>query len=305
MDRIGLKAFAKINLTLDVLGKRADGYHEVAMIMQGIDLHDTVWIEKRADRGVVLTCDHPDLAADSTNLVYRAAELILSRFPRICGAALHLYKRIPIAAGLGGGSSDAAAVLLGMNALFGLKISWETLLDYAAQLGSDVPFCLKPMISLATGRGEIIQELSCGPSLWILLAKPPFTISTPKIYNHLHKVTVATRPCLDEALYALEKKDNALLYGAMANVLEFPAFDLYPDLQKWAGEIEGLGADKVMMSGSGPTLMGFFKKEEDAKKAALLWNRPSWNVFITRTIGLRDIDGRMMEDGQQGAFYSG
>lgn len=293
MQRVTIKAFAKINLTLDVLGKRPDGYHEVIMIMQGISVYDFIDIKKTECLGIELHCDAVDLETGPSNLAYQAAMLLAKDFPQIKGVEIDLKKGIPIAAGLGGGSSDGAAVLIAMNELFDLELSLEELRNYGAQLGSDVPFCLQPLTALAKGRGEQIEELSTPHTLWMVLAKPPFGVSTKKVYDHLNHVKILERPDIKAAIDALKEQNVHKLNRTMANVLEYATYDLYPELKKWANEIFNLGAMKVMMSGSGPTLIAFCDSEENALKIASLWVKPDWKIFVTRTLNEGDLNGRV------------
>ncbi len=289
MKSITLKAYAKINLTLDVLEKRADGYHDVKMIMQGINLYDIVTLES-CDDGIRLSCDVPGLGEDRHNLAYRAAELMLLHHPQIKGLRITLEKRIPVAAGLGGGSADAAAVILGVNELYDLRLTKDRLREIALRLGSDVPFCLFPRTALAEGRGERLTDIVPCPLLWLVLVKPFFGVATKEVYENLKNVTITERPDTKEALRAIEEADTELLYQAMGNVLEYSTFALYPDLQKLVEELLPLGAKRVMMSGSGPTLLMFMDDEDDAKAAALCCAKAGRDVIVTRTNLPEDVE---------------
>jgi len=228
MRKIVLKAFGKINLTLDVLGKREDGYHELETLFRGIHLYDIVSLERR-ERGIQLECDDEELSAGPDNLAYKAAELLMRDFPQVTGVTIQLVKRIPVSAGLAGGSTDAAAVLIGVNRLFGLELTKEQLSVYAAAIGSDVPFCLYPLSAVGRGRGELLTEASEGPAMWIVLVKPPFGLSTGEIYEHLENVDIAQRPNLEEVLRGMEEKGPAPeSIKIWAMVLEYSAFDLQP-----------------------------------------------------------------------------
>lgn len=289
MDNIKIKAHAKINLTLDVLGKRPDGFHEVAMIMQGILLHDLVKLTKVNEGVITLTCSKPELGEPQDNLAYKAARLLAKDYPRTGNVQIHLDKVIPIAAGLGGGSSDAAAVLVGLNTLFDLKLPLHTLSDYAAQLGSDVPFCLRPLTALAQGRGEVITPWMECPVLWVVLFKPPFGVSTKEAYANLHRVKIEHRPSWENMAQAIRKNNPDGVIQAMGNVLEYSTYNLHPELREFALEIAGLGPGRVMMSGSGPTLLAFFRDEREARTLAHSWQRPGWDVIVTRTITEKDL----------------
>jgi 4-diphosphocytidyl-2-C-methyl-D-erythritol kinase len=296
MHGITIKAFAKINLTLDVLHQRPDGYHEVEMIMQGIDLHDLVTLTKTNKPGIELICDSPELGAGPENLAYRAAELLWCSIPGSAGVRIDLVKKIPVAAGLGGGSTDAAAVLLGMNRLFNLGLTHNQVAGLAAELGSDVPFCLEPLTALARGRGEVLEPLAACPLIWMVLIKPPFGVSTKEVYGHFHRVSVKQRPDLKKVVSLLAGQKANQLLDNLVNVLEYATFDLHPQLSKWAQELKEIGADKVLMSGSGPTLLGFCRQREAAGKIAALWNRPGWFTQLTRTTRPEDLEGRMNID---------
>lgn len=294
MEKIILKAFAKINLALDVLGKRNDGYHEVEMIMQGINLYDLVELEK-TEEGISLTCSIAELETDSRNLAYRAAALLINSFELAGGIKIHLHKTIPIAAGLAGGSTDAAAVILGMNELFEIGLTLPHMQKLAAQLGSDVPFCLNPVTSLAFGRGEIVKEIFPCPELWLVLVKPNFGVSTKEVYGHLQNITIDVKPDLQEIMQALGKKQLPELIDATGNVLEYATFDLYPQLKEFRREIILAGAKKVMMSGSGPTLIGFVSNETEAKRIASKLDRPEQKAFACRTLKREDISARVIK----------
>lgn len=289
MKNIKMKAHAKINLTLDVMNRRPDGYHEVSMVMQGILLHDVVNIKRSNDGITRLVCNIAELGASEDNLAYRAARLLAADFPHAGSVEIQLEKRIPIAAGLGGGSSDAATVLLGLNKMFDLKLSLQTLIEYARQLGSDVPFCLRPLIALAEGRGDILTPWNEYPVLNLVLFKPPFGVSTKKSYDNLHRVRIEKRPSWQNLAWALRNDKTEAVIDAMGNVLEFSTFDLHPKLRDFSLELAELGFKKVMMSGSGPTLLGFADSETQAHTLAKRWERTGWDVIITRTLTREDL----------------
>lgn len=289
MEKIKIKAYAKINLTLDVIGRRSDGYHEVAMIMQGILLHDDIYISRNNFGATTLTCSKPELGDAEDNLAFKAVKLIARDFPAVGSVGINLKKRIPVAAGLGGGSADAAAVLLGLNKMFDLKLSLQTLTTYAQQLGSDVPFCLQPLTALAEGRGEVITPMPECPVLNLVLFKPPFGVSTRKVYENLHRVRIGSHPSWYNMARALHEYNQNKVIALTGNVLEFSTFDLHPELKSYAQKLAGLGFTKVMMSGSGPTLLGFADSETQARILAESWNRPGWEVIATRTLTAEDL----------------
>lgn len=293
MRKIVMKAFGKINLTLDVLGKRNDGFHELETLFRGIHLYDIVSLERR-DRGIQLECDEEELPLGPDNLAYRAAAVLMEDFPQVTGVNIHLIKRIPVAAGLAGGSTDAAAVLVGINRLFGLALTKAQLEDYAARIGSDVPFCLYPLSAVGRGRGELLTEAPEGPVMWIVLVKPPFGLSTGEIYEHLGQVEIDEHPNLEEVLEGMESKDFERIYRNMGNVLECSAFDLQPRLRDWERDLSVLRADRVMMTGSGPTLVAYFSDEEGARRLAAQWTQPRWDVLLSRTLSKSEVEDRMI-----------
>lgn len=259
-------AKAKINLTLDILGKRDDGYHEVEMVMQSIDLADIVTLEDAED--IIVETDLAELADDRTNLAYRAAELLRDTYGEGRGAHIRIEKKIPLAAGLAGGSSDAAAVLLGLNELWGLGRTMDELTALGARLGSDVPFCMIGGTMLATGRGEILTK---APSLGVyplVLVKPPLGVSTAAAYGGYRADNVDVHPTADRMTEAIASGDIQRVYDAMGNVLETVTIPLRPEIAEVKRALIEAGADKAMMSGSGPTVFAFAKTAEDAEKIA-------------------------------------
>lgn len=260
------QARAKINLTLDILGKRDDGYHEVEMVMQSIALADTVTMED-ADTITVET-DLAELADDRTNIAYRAAELLRDTYHTERGAKIRITKRIPLAAGLAGGSSDAAAVLLGLNELWGLHRPIEELLPLGAQLGSDVPFCMVGGTMVASGRGEILTEAPAFPAYPLVLVKPPIGVSTAAVYGGYCADKVTIHPRASRMIDAIISADKTRIFDAMANVLETVTIPLHPQIEEIKQALLDAGADKAMMSGSGPTVFAFVRTEEEAARIA-------------------------------------
>jgi len=297
MEKIRCKAFGKINLTLDVLGKRADGYHEILTLFQGISLFDEVRLTRANNEGLVLTCDVPSLSTGSDNLAYQAAQLMQEKFPQIKGLTIELKKRIPLAAGLAGGSADAATVIWGLDRLYELNLAQEELVQLAARLGSDVPFCLYPLTAIGAGRGERLSFCPPCPELWLVLLKPPFGVSTKEVYSNLSQVKITRRPRLDQVIQGLKATNKEMIYASLGNVLEESTFALYPQLKIWAEEISALnGVKKVIMAGSGPTLMAFVDNSQAAKKLTSSLKKPNWSVEVVRTITGEDLVGRMMSD---------
>lgn len=281
---ISLEAHAKINLTLDVLRRRDDGYHEVKMIMQSIGLADTVEISEQAN-DITVSTDFPALACDRSNLAYRAAMLLRERFVIRRGAHIHLIKRIPLAAGLAGGSSDAAAVLRGLNRLWDLKLTMSTLQTLGAELGSDVPFCLQGGTMLAVGRGERLRCLPPLPPCWLVLAKPPVDVSTGWVYGNYRDSETIQHPDTEKVIRLLEQKDLNGIAAGLANVLETVTIPAYPEIAVIKRCLQENGAMGVLMSGSGPTVFGIMPDQAQAKRAAeQLERQVKAQIIITNTV---------------------
>jgi len=250
-----VQAFAKINLALDVLHKREDGYHEVEMVMQSISLADTLTISSRQN-GITISTNISDLETDSRNLAYRAAALLQERFGISEGVHIHIEKEIPIAAGLAGGSSDAAAVLKGLNSLWALGLTQQDMANLGAALGSDVPFCVYGGTMLATGRGELLSPLPQLPECWVILAKPPVDVSTAWVYGNFKAERVINRPDLNSMRRVLANRDLQGVAGNLANVLETVTEPAYPEISHLKTTMKTCGALASLMSGSGPTVFG-------------------------------------------------
>ncbi|MDY4475659.1 4-(cytidine 5'-diphospho)-2-C-methyl-D-erythritol kinase [Mitsuokella sp.] len=274
---------AKINLTLDILGKRPDGYHEVSMVMQSVSLHDTLQLE-RIPEGIELSIDVPWLEADETNLAYRAAAKILA-YGRVSGGVrIQLQKRIPMAAGLAGGSADAAAVLRGVNELYGLNLSLDELCSLAAQLGSDIPFCLCGGTMLATGRGEVLKRLPPVPAFWVVLAKPPISVSTAWAYQHYDAEGAERHPDNEAMCRAIAAGSREELAPLLCNVLESVTIKQYPVIAVYKEKMLQQGAMVSMMSGSGPTVFGLLGTRAAAERlAAVLREQTDADVFVCHT----------------------
>lgn len=269
MDRIELKALAKINLGLDVLRRREDGYHEVRMIMQTIGLSDELEIRKIKQPGIQVETNLYYLPTNENNLVYKAAQLLKDEFGLRDGIGIRLRKRIPVAAGMAGGSSDAAAVLWGMNQMYKLGLSRQELMDRGVKLGADVPYCVLRGTALAEGIGEKLSVLPPMPKCYILIAKPGISVSTKFVYENLHAndLRPEQHPDVDAMIRAMEKKDLGLLASWMGNVLEtvtVPAYPVIDEIKRFMVEYGALGA---MMSGSGPTVFGIYDTRGKARQA--------------------------------------
>lgn len=268
MDVVKKKAYAKINLGLDVTGKRPDGYHEVRMIMQNIGIHDELTFTKQ-ERGISLKADCLDLPVDGNNLVYRAAKLIIEEFGLTQGVHIQLKKRIPIAAGLAGGSADAAAVFKGMNDLFGLGMSLERMCGLGVKIGADVPYCILGGTALAEGIGEKLTPLPDAPNMVILLAKPDIQVSTKEVYGQLRVEELKSHPDIDGMTKAVIRHDIEGITERMGNVLEYVTAGQYPVIDEIKNFMKEHGAVHAMMSGSGPAVFGIYREQEQAGKAYL------------------------------------
>ena len=275
---------AKINLTLDILGTREDGFHEVAMVMQAVGLSDVLTLEKRETSGVGLTIDVPWLRADEKNLAYRAAKLMQEEYHLPGGVEIHLTKRIPMAAGLAGGSADAAAVLRGMDALYELGAGDEKLCELGARLGSDIPFTLMGGTMLATGRGEVLRRLPDFPETFVVLAKPHVSVSTAWAYGAYDTHPAEQHPDNDAMIRAIEAGDRRKAASFLCNVLESATIKRYEVISKLKEMMKEAGAMASLMSGSGPTVFGLAKTREQAEKIAAAVRLPDVDVFITKTI---------------------
>lgn len=258
--KYSIKAPAKINLSLDVIRKREDGYHEVEMIMTMVDLADRVDLSLRADGGISIDVSEGFVPSDERNFAYQAASLLKKRYNVKQGVHIYITKRIPVAAGLAGGSSDAAATLKGLNELWKLGLSVDELATLGAEIGSDVSFCVYGGTALATGRGEQIKPIASPPPLWVILAKPPIGLSTADVYNGL-KLSEARHAKTAEMIAALERQDAASICALLHNTLEDVTLRLYPEVAHIKEQMKRFGANGVLMSGSGPTVFGIVEKE--------------------------------------------
>lgn len=289
---IHLKALAKINLGLDVIGTREDGYHLVRMIMQTIDLFDWVTIRKSDREGITLGTNLNFLPTDEQNIAYQAVELLKKDFPQIGGVKLYIHKCIPVAAGMAGGSTDAAAVLYGMNKLYHLGIPMKKLMEYGLSLGADVPYCLLRGTALAEGIGEKLTRLSPMPKCYILIAKPPVSVSTKLVYQSLDALEETPHPPIDAQIRALEAQDLNTLALHMGNVLEDVTVPMHPEIAQIKELMETQGAIAAMMSGSGPTVFGIFSDEAKAyeAKAQIRNSGLARQVYVTKPYNHKETD---------------
>jgi 4-diphosphocytidyl-2-C-methyl-D-erythritol kinase len=263
------KAPAKINLLLDVLHKRDDGYHEVEMIMTMVDLADRIEMQELPRDTIIISSQAGYIPLDEKNLAFQAARLIKDRYGVKQGVYIHLDKKIPVAAGLAGGSSDAAATLRGLNRLWKLDIPTEELERLGAELGSDVPFCITGGTAIARGRGEKLEPIEAPPQCWVVLAKPPINVSTADIYGKLRANEIQNHPSAEKMQEAIRLNRFDLVCERLGNVLEEVTLDTYPEVRQLKECMLRLGADGVLMSGSGPTVFGLISKEA---KVARIYN---------------------------------
>ena len=268
MDKLELKALGKINLGLDILGKRPNGYHDVRMVMQTVMLYDDVTLEKKEEEGIELQTNLDFLPVDSRNIAYKAAKLLIDEFNIEGGIKINLEKHIPVAAGMAGGSTNAAAVLCGMNQMYGLGLSMEELMERGVKLGADVPYCIMRGTVLAEGIGEILTPLAPLPGCVVLIAKPPLSASTKVIYEKYDSKEDIFHPDIDAIIDGLQNDDIKKVAENMGNVLEQVMIPDYPVLAEIKQKMIEKGALGSMMSGSGPTVFGIFDDEELAAAAA-------------------------------------
>ncbi|MCR5282914.1 MAG: 4-(cytidine 5'-diphospho)-2-C-methyl-D-erythritol kinase [Lachnospiraceae bacterium] len=267
MDRITQKAYAKINLSLDVTGIREDGYHLVQMVMQSLSLHDELTMEKIPEDRIILTTNVEGLPCDERNLVYKAVSLIRETYGIRDGVRMHLQKTIPMEAGLAGGSSDCAAALKGASALFGLELSLKRLMELGVTLGADVPYCLLGGSALAEGIGEVLTPLRDMPDCTILLAKPAASVSTGGVYKALDALSGYAHPDTAGILAALEQGDLQGIAERLCNVLELVTIPRHPEIERIKEQMIKAGAMGSLMSGSGSTVFGIFADEKKAAAA--------------------------------------
>lgn len=267
MNQIELKALAKINLGLDVLGKRENGYHDVRMIMQSIYLYDEVKIEKKDTPEIEVVSNLNFLPTGEDNIAYKAARLLQEEFKISDGVKITLKKHIPVAAGLAGGSSNAAAVLFGMNRMFRLGLSQKSLMERGVKLGADVPYCIMRGTVLAEGIGEELHKLPAMPKCTVLIAKPPVSVSTKTVYEALDSKEITEHPDIDGIIEGLERQDLKKIAGCMGNVLEDVTIPMHPVIDEIKQVMKDCGALGAMMSGSGPTVFGLFESRAGARDA--------------------------------------
>lgn len=278
-----LKAHGKINLSLDIVGKRDDGYHLLEMVMQSLDLHDEV-ILTETDKGITLTCNKSYVPDDSRNIAYKAAKLVMDEKNITKGVDIEITKNIPVSAGLGGGSSNAAAVLEGMNTLFDLKMSKDELMSMGLKLGADVPYFLVGGTALVRGIGEEVIPISPFKDQIVLLVKPSFGVSTKEAYGLFSLEKVKRHVDTLELIDALEKVDYQRISYFQRNLLENVVLRKYPILKNIKKTLKRYGASTALMSGSGPTIYGIFENQNAAENAAIALDKGGNTVILTKTI---------------------
>lgn len=293
MEQLKQRAYAKINLSLDVVRRREDGYHEVKMIMQSIGLYDEITMEK-CEKGIHVTVSMGEgfgeetLPADENNLVYRAAKLIMESFGIREGIRIHLDKHIPMAAGMAGGSTDAAAVFRGMNELFALDMDIEKMKKMAVKIGADVPYCIEGGTQLSEGIGEILTPLKRVPDFILLIAKPDISVSTKYVYENLNLQALESHPDVEGMVAAIQNGDRDGILNRMENVLESVTLTKYPVIREIKNFMIENGAQNALMSGSGPTVFGIYKDRTGAEEAAelLRTKKLAKQIFTTTVTGM-------------------
>lgn len=269
MDKMSCKARAKVNLGLDVCRRLENGYHEVKMIMQTVDIYDELEFIKRKDPDIILSVDSDDSLGDiSNNLIFRAAKLMREYYSIKEGIEIYLKKNIPVAAGMAGGSTDAAATMIAMNELFELGQTKEQLMELALSLGADIPFCIMGGTALAEGIGEKLTPLPAPPQAYVLIAKPPVMVPTKSVYESLQSYKQGKHPDIDGMVTALNEGSLTGITDRMENVLETVTIIRYPVIEEIKQFMKEHGAENALMSGSGPTVFGIYTKKEDAEEAA-------------------------------------
>ncbi len=285
MKSLVIKAPAKINLSLDVINRRPDGYHDVKMVMQTISLHDRLILDTIDDPAIIITCNCRWVPTDATNVAYKAAALFRDEFNIKAGVKINIDKRIPVAAGLAGGSTDAAAVLKGMRTIFCPGIPDSELMSIGKRVGADVPYCIKGGTMLATGIGEILMPLPALPPVYVVLVKPRVGVSTAWVYKNLKLDSLTEHPDTTLIIEAIENKNISALAANMKNVLETVTIQKHSVIKKIKDTLIRLGAVGSMMSGSGPTVFGIFTEHSVAEQAYSAVKESRWECYMTETVG--------------------
>ncbi len=282
-EQIRLRAMAKINLGLDVLRRREDGYHDLRMIMQNVRLYDEVIVSAEKNREIKVYTNLSFLPTDRSNLVYKAAQLMQDEYPEVGGVSIQLNKRIPVAAGLAGGSSDAAAVMVGINRMYSLHKSVEELMKLGVRIGADVPYCILRGTALSEGIGDVLTSLPPMPACSIVLAKPAISVSTKFVYENLKLTEDTVHPDIDGIADSIREGNLKGITDRLGNVLETVTAVHFPVIEDIKAEMVSDGAMASLMSGSGPTVFGIFDDREKAQfcKDKLLQRQDSLQVYLT------------------------
>jgi 4-diphosphocytidyl-2-C-methyl-D-erythritol kinase len=287
LSKIVLKAPAKVNLFLEVLRKRSDGYHDIETILQEIDLSDTITLEETSSPEITVQCSNPHVPDDNANLAFKAALLLKKHLrKKKRGIIISIEKNIPVAAGLGGGSSDAAAVLNGLNKLWKINLPRETLLNLAGQIGMDVPFFIDGGLCLAKGRGEKLTKLTPQPEIWFVLAVPSIKVSTAWAYNQLSISSLTTK--LKEnriILDAIRSADAGKIGKQLFNRLEEVTMKRHSEIAELKEKMLSAGAGGALMSGSGPSVFGIFSAQRDAKRAGDILKNKEEGIYVAKSGG--------------------
>lgn len=286
MDKLQLKAYGKINLGLDVIRKRPDGYHDLDMIMQMVDVYDDVIIEKKAGEEIVVKADAAVLSNGKDNLAYMAAKMLFDEFGIKSGVEITIHKRIPIAGGMAGGSSDCATTLIGINEMFNLGLSKQQLMERGVKLGADVPYCVLGGTAIARGIGEVLTPLPTPPQCHVIIAKPPISVSTAYVYGHIRPDEITKRPDIEQMTLAIKEQDLNKLSDLLYNVMEEVTVSEYPVIEKLKSVMLENGALNSIMSGSGPTVFGLFddRKKAQAAMKALDSKELTEQLYLTKFI---------------------
>ena len=288
MNRIQMKALAKVNLGLDVIRRREDGYHEVKMIMQTVRLYDRIILEK-TQKGISMETNLSFLPVNEQNIAYRAAKMLMDEFHIQGGLHIKIDKHIPVAAGMAGGSTDGAAVLYGVNKIFELGLTKRQLMERGVKLGADVPYCIMRGTVLSEGIGEILTPVSSLPDCHILIAKPPVSVSTKHVYENLKLDKIEKHPDIDGMVEALRIEDLHGVTQRMENVLETVTIPEHPEIQQIKELMIKEGALNALMSGSGPTVFGIFDDREKGMRARDLLRKSSLvrHTYLVRPFNIR------------------
>jgi 4-diphosphocytidyl-2-C-methyl-D-erythritol kinase len=278
-----VKAYGKINISLDIVGKREDGYHLLKMIMQNVDLYDAMSFEK-CSKGINISCNKPYIPTDERNLVYKAAKLFMDTYDINEGVNIHLKKNIPVAAGMAGGSADAAAVFRALREVFKIDVNNNELMNLGVQIGADVPYCIMGGTALCEGIGDIITPLKPFKNHILVLVKPNFGVSTKEVYKSLDISKIFKHPDTESLIKAMEEERLEAVCGSMKNLLENVTLRKYPVLKRIKEDMIKMGAMGSMMSGSGPTIFAFFDDMLKAQRCYEKFKTQYKEVYITRTI---------------------